>query len=370
MEIRIPYIFDEKDCIWKVEREFQKILIDSNMSINYIENYIEKYKTLYEKEHQNELNRFSQNFEKLEKNLSELKQPFDRLNDLNNNLKDLSAHWNEKTKPINSYGVKLDILLLSLKNVSTVKENLFLFVHNKVKELDVLIDHEFEESVIEIYKQIKMFETLRTSITNNNIKTTDFFYISDINKLVDKFYNKFWGYFDDIIGMSKHNPEFLVKLIRIIDEDDSYSDDVRASIGSEIRFKCEDSDRSHELRDQLMFKLRVNALKQAEEMFELGVDINGILDTTTKIAICLYNVQDIIIKLFPPEYKIFALYEHIYLQIICDKIIPIMRDDNLQSNFSEFARWLDKMENILHKMNLSLEQTQLKDVKYNLIYSI
>ena len=43
-----------------------------------------------------------------------------------------------------------------------------------------------------------------------------------VEKFDEEFFNKFWKYFDNVVELSIKKPEFLVKLLRLVEEDADY----------------------------------------------------------------------------------------------------------------------------------------------------
>jgi hypothetical protein len=140
-----------------------------------------------------------------------------------------SKNWEEITRTLNFYGKNLEKLMLSKKNVSSLIHNLNMYVkiQDQVKELRILMEK--EENIVYIYKNVRYLTYLREILLDKvkSVSRTDKLnnladHLLCVEKFSDEFFNKFWKHFANTIDLSIKKPEFLVKLLRLVEEDADY----------------------------------------------------------------------------------------------------------------------------------------------------
>jgi len=228
---RTPNHFEnEKESIKKANEMLIKIFENKNPSIDTIKSIIAEF---HKYENQNSIEIFN----KIERNINESDVSVNKIGDIIKNTDNIitSTHeflkaWEKITAPLNYYGKKLENLMVSKKNVSSVRHNLSIYVKIKdqINELRNLLNCN-DSNVVIVYKQIRYLTFLR-AILLDKVKSVDM--IDKLNNLADhllciahfeeEFFDKFWKYFHDILQLAVERPEFLVKLLRLIEEDPEY----------------------------------------------------------------------------------------------------------------------------------------------------
>jgi hypothetical protein len=359
MDIKIPTFLDRKDCLSKVDREFENIVLNSNMSAEYLKEITSKYQHLYEMEYFRE-------FAKIEYNLNNLEENILRINDKDltailNNLTNINDDWKQNTQKINKYGIKLDTLIIASQNIKGIKNNIFSKIQERIKEEEILIDEDFENNLINCFKQIKYFDLFKNFNNTKLLSSENFIlFIKDIDKLNNKFYTKFWSYFDDLIYLSTNKPELLIKLIRLIEEEEDYSDNIRQSFGIKLAIR----EYRPSLKDELLNIVAFNANKAFTKEFENKNEIIEFLEASVKITEYLFEIFEKVKKCFPPEHGVFEMYKENYFETTANIFRKILNEENIKNNMFEFAKWLDDVEGVLQSMNLTLRETQLKTVSF------
>jgi hypothetical protein len=229
MEIKIPFIFDQDDCNYKVERDLERMLTNT-ITFDNLQILTQTYQNLYDKEENQYLEDYNHNISNLEKYLAQL--DINKIANLNNNLLSISNKWKATTSEINKYGVKLDILLVVSRNIKAIKENIFTEVQEKINELNLSIENNYESDIVDNYKHVRFLNILKSSMKEYKIDNSLF--IQEVDFVSCVFFQKFWKYFDDVLDISKHNSQLLVTLVRIIEEDEEYSQDIRRSFGFKV----------------------------------------------------------------------------------------------------------------------------------------
>jgi hypothetical protein len=355
MEIKIPFIFDQSDCNHKVERNLERILTNT-LTLVSLQALTEKYQTLYDHEQYHQFENYKRDISRLESCLSQL--DINKIQQVNNSIFNLNKDWVQCSNNFNKYGIKLDVLLVVSRNIKALKENIITEVHSRIDELKESMGSDFEGHIITNYKYVRFLNILKASMKEHSVDNSLF--ISEVELVSKEFFKKFWAYFDDILDLAKHNPGLLVTMLRLIEEDEEYSDDLRKSFGFNSNSGW--TNRHMSLKNKLYELLEQKAHAEAKAIFTNLKDLHELLEATIQLSIRLYNINESVTICFPPDYNIFELYKSIYLQAICNRIIPIMRDDNLKSNLPEFAKWLDRIEHVFTKMGLRIEETELKEV--------
>ena len=228
---KIPNHFEnEKESIKKANEMLIKIFENKNPSIDTIKSIISEF---HKYENQNSIEIFN----KIERNINESAVSVNKIGDIIKNTDDIIDStneflkaWEKITAPINYYGKKLENLMVSKKNVSSIRHNLSIYVKIKdqINELRNLLNSS-DSNIVVVYKQIRYLTFLRVLLLEK-VKSVDM--IDKLNNLADhllcvahfeeEFFEKFWRYFQDTLQLANERPEFLVKLLRLIEEDPDY----------------------------------------------------------------------------------------------------------------------------------------------------
>jgi hypothetical protein len=234
---KIPNHFEnENDSRKKANEMLVKIFENKNPSIEVIRSIIAEFNK-YENQNSIEI------FNKIERNINESNVSVNKIGDIIKNTegvinssKEFLKNWEKITAPINYYGKNLENLMLSKKNVSMMRHNLNIYVKIKdqINELREMLNAN-DSNVVIVYKQIRYLAYLRR-ILLDKVKTLS--RSEKLNNLADhllcvhqfeeEFFAKFWKYFQNTLIWAVEKPEFLVKLLRLIEEDPEYVRNIKS----------------------------------------------------------------------------------------------------------------------------------------------
>ena len=237
--LKIPSHFeDEKDSRKKAKITLSQIFENKMLNIDTIKSIISQFQ---KNENQNSIEVFN----KIERNINESDVSIKKIGDVISHTEEVISkyqeffnNWEKITKPLNEYGEDLENLMLSKKNVSMMRQNLNIYVRirEQVKDLRDLINTNSSNVVI-VYKQIRYLGYLRRALlekiekSSSMTKTDKLDNLKEHLKCVEEFENefedKFWNYFDSILIYAQEKPEFLVKLLRLIEEDEEYMKNIQ-----------------------------------------------------------------------------------------------------------------------------------------------
>jgi len=172
------------------------------------------------------------------------------INNNENQLKKLVAtsnNWTTISHPLTSYGNKLENLLTGKKNISMLINilNIYSNIRERIDKLREL--NKKEENIVHVYKNIRYLIVLQKSIIeklrmsddlNSKKETINIFMknLSYVNDFEKEFFDKFWAYFENTLELAQKKPGFLVKLLRLVEEDQNYIFDIKSQIKSIIRY--------------------------------------------------------------------------------------------------------------------------------------
>jgi hypothetical protein len=233
---KIPSYFEnEADSRKKAKETLTKIFENKMLNIDTIKNIISEF---HKHENQNSIEVFN----KIERNINESEVSTNKIEDVIKNTDEVIESsqkfykaWEKIAAPLNYYGKDLENLMLSKKNVSMMRHNLGIYVKVKdqVKELRELINAN-DSNIVIVYKQIRYLSYLRATLLDRINKSAAFSAsrTEQLNNLADhllcvkefeeEFFHKFWKYFQSTTTWAVEKPEFLVKLLRLIEEDGEY----------------------------------------------------------------------------------------------------------------------------------------------------
>lgn len=228
--IKIPNLKNDIDAKTKAKERLTKIFENKLLNIDTIKSIIGDF-------HRNESQNSLEIFNKIERNISELDVSVNKIGQVIQNIEDINEKhlvflkdWEKITAPLNYYGRNLENLMLSKKNVSIMRHNLDIYVKIKdqIKELKDILKAN-DNNVVTVFKQVRYLAYLRRALLEK-VKTVA--RSEQLNNLADhllcvqefeeEFFQRFWKYFQGIITLAKDKPEFLVKLLRLIEEDPEY----------------------------------------------------------------------------------------------------------------------------------------------------
>jgi hypothetical protein len=241
MEIhKIPVYFeDESDSRKRAKEALVKIFESKLLNIDTITSIIAEFNK-YENQNSIEV------FNSIERNINESEVSTNKIDDINNNMTQLDERiqkifkeWQKITAPINYYSKNLENLMMSKKNVSIVAHslNIYISIKDQINELRQLLDAN-DNNIVLVFKQIRYLSYLRRVLLEKVKTVIRSEKIEKFNNLADhllcvqhfeeEFFARFWKYFEKTIDYAKNRPEFLVKLIRIVEEDPDYCRNIKA----------------------------------------------------------------------------------------------------------------------------------------------
>lgn len=399
---KIPNFFeDEKDSRKKAKDTLTKIFENKLLNIDTIKNIMSEFQK-YENQNSIEV------FNRIERNINESDISTNKIGDLITNVKEMELrnleffkNWEKITAPINYYGKNLENLMISKKNVSMMRHNLNIYVKIKdqIKELRDILQAN-DSNIVLVYKQIRYLAYLRIvliekvkTVTRSEKLNNLADHLLCVQQFEEEFFNKFWKYFDVTLDLAVSKPEFLVKLLRLIEEDPEYMkniknhlqmynksdekfvglqnpDDMRKQSTLNIRdtlssqMERDDLD----LSDTLIIKISETIQEKFHQSFVDKSELEEILESTLALVSDLFIVQTKVVPCFPPKYKIFNVYKEGYLKQIYEKIKPFMNENDLKTNPGHLiliAKWLDSFDEQLRKIGLEIKTTEIgSDVEY------
>jgi hypothetical protein len=233
-----PYFENENDSRKKAKITLTQIFENKMLNIDTIKTIISEFQK-YENQNSIEVfNRIERNINESEVSTKKIGDVIKHTEELNSKYQEFFKNWEKITKPLNDYGDELENLMLSKKNVSMMRQNLNVYVKIKeqIKELRDLINSN-PSNVVVVYKQIRYLAYLRTALLEKINKTTGISmteklcnladHLLCVKQFEDEFFGIFWSYFDSILYFAEEKPEFLVKLLRLIEEDAEYMKNIQ-----------------------------------------------------------------------------------------------------------------------------------------------
>ncbi len=310
-------------------------------------------------------------------------------------LENTCDQWEQITKTLNLYGENLESIMNSKRNISMMLTNLntYIGIQPQVEELKTLFEN--NDNIVYVYKQVRYISYLRNVILEKvkNVSRSE-----KLNNLADHllciqefetiFLDKFWDYFANVIDLAIKKPAFLVKLLRLIDEDADYMKLIKSQYnlknekkGIRLIRKSEEHDKKslkktswnteEEKDDKITMEICLIQIDKAitdKLDAELGSkeDLQSIVDISLQLASDLKKVNKFVVPCFPPDYKIDELFKKRYIDYICEKIKKFLNEEELQAqpgNLIILAKWLDSFEGLLQEIQVDLGKIDLVSFK-------
>lgn len=396
--IKIPSLKSEEDAKRKASETLVKLFDNKMLTIDNIKLLINEF---HKKESQNSIEVFN----KIEHNISELDSSLKAIDQMILNMTEASNKhltfynsWQKVTNPINDYGDDLEKLMLAKKNVSLMVHNLAVYVkvQDQIEEMKRLMED--DNNIVVVFKQIRYLAYLRIALLEmvktqarddklNNLAD----HMMCVIKFEDEFFEKFWGYFANLIPLATERPEFVVKLLRLIEEDKDYLNHIRSIFktyhkpdekfeglnGNNI-----DTENDSPVRETVALfeddnESLTNVLKNKIPSIISNSFANRFRDKSTRDDILaetllavndLYIVKTKVAPCFPPHYDIFNVYKENYLTHIKNKVKNFLDADELEKTpglLIPIAHWLDQFETSLSKIGIDISDTDfVGDVTY------
>lgn len=402
MDFRVPVLKSEEDAKKKATETLAKIFDNQMLTVDNIKNIIAEFQRWESKSN-------VAVFSKIEKNISELDSSLKAIDQMMLNMTETShkhitfyTSWKKITSQLNDYGENMEKLMISKKNVSLLTHNLNIYVkvQDQINEMKNLMQE--DSNVTVVFKQIRYLAYLRVALLErvksqqrseklNNLAD----HLMCVQEFEEEFFDKFWGYFSDVTTLATTKPEFLVKLLRLIEEDPEYINNIRRLFKTynkpDDKFSGLDSmqrptvsasnandipretvvlfdDESSALSEVLKGKIPQIIEENFSKRFSDKTTREEILDETLVALNELYTIMLKVVPCFPPKYDIFEVYKSNYLLHIKEKIKPFLNQEELEKTpglLIPIAHWLDQFDDILRKIGIDINQTDLvADVTY------
>lgn len=402
--IRIPKLLNEADAKKKAADTLSRIFADKMLTIENVKELITDFRKL---ETQNSVEVFN----KIERNITELDSSLKAVDQMIFNMTETShkhytfyQSWKQITSPLNEYGNDLEKLMLSKKNISLMSHNLSMYVKIKdqIEELRQLMEN--DNNIVIVFKQVRYITYLRVALlqrVKTQIRSDKLNNLADhlmcVQEFENEFFTKFWGYFANMIPIAIERPEFLVKLLRLIEEDPTYMTNLRKLFKSmnnpDQKFQGLDNkfnegfkmsqqqqirmtessviprdtvvlfeDESESLSATLQDKIPEMINENIKRRFQDKQTREEILDETLNVVNDLYLIKTKVAPCFPPKYNIFEVYKDGFLEHIKIKIKPFLNQEELENTpglLIPVAHWLDLFDESLRKVGLDLYQTDI-----------
>ena len=227
---KIPdFIKDQDDARKKARETLSKTFQNKMINIDNIKAIINEFRRL---ENQNSIevfNRIERSIYESEVSTNKISSIIENISEIEKSLTHTSKNWEEITSTLNFYGKNLENLMLSKKNVSSLIHNLNMYVkiQDQVKELQILMEK--DENIVYVYKNVRYLTYLREILLEKvkSVSRTDKLnnladHLLCVEKFSQEFFIKFWSNFQNIVSLALTRPEFLIKLLRLVEEDADY----------------------------------------------------------------------------------------------------------------------------------------------------
>ena len=212
-----------------------------------------------------------------------------------------------------------------------------------------------------------------------------------VQQFSNEFFEEFWNYFKDAHIICQTKPEFIVKCVRLIEEDKGYLKSIKKIFktynepDSKFRGINESliiSERKSKMRDTLMIeeeeeenlpqslldKLPYLIKEDFNKRFADKKDREETLEETLNIVNELYIIYTKVVPCFPPHYDIFNVYKKAYLENIQLILKQYLNQEELENSpglLIPIAHWLSQFGEGLKKVGIDIYETELAaDITY------
>ena len=252
-----------------------------------------------------------------------------------------------------------------------------------------------------VYKKIRYFEYIRIALIEklkkearseklNNLAE----HLLCVQQFSNEFFDEFWSYFKEAPTICLTKPEFIVKCVRLIEEDKSYLNSIKkifktynepdskfrgineSQIINEKRSKVRDTmmeeEEEENLPQTLLDKLPFLIKEDFNARFSAKKDREETLQETLNIVNDLYIIYTKVVPCFPPHYDIFNVYKKAYLENIQLQLKQYLSQEDLENTpglLIPIAHWLSEFGEGLKKVGVDIYETELAaDITYYMHY--
>ena len=397
-DFKIPILKNEEDAHKKAKECLVKLFDDKMLTIDNIKTLINDFHKVANQSSIEVFNKIEHNINELDTSLKSIDQIISNMQETSIKQKKFFQSWKKITMPLNEYGEDLEKLMLAKKNVSLMFNNLEMYVkvQDEIKELRRLMQEDKYANLTIVYKKIRYLEYIRIALIEKLKKEAR---SEKLNNLADhllcvqefsnEFFEEFWRYFKDAHIICKTKPEFIVKCVRLIEEDKSYINSIKKIFKSynspDDKFKgINDSlmiERKSKMRETMMVEEEEENLPQTlldKLPFLIKEDFNNrfaekkereqTLEETLNMVKELQTIYLKVVPCFPPHYDIFNVYKKAYLENIQAQLKPFLNQEELENSpglLIPIAHWLSEFGEGLKKVGIDIYETELAaDITY------
>ena len=196
--------------------------------------------------------------------------------------------------------------------------------------------------------------------------------------------------FKDTHRICKTKPEFIVKCVRLIEEDKNYLNSIKKifktyhspedkyrgindSLMSGRKSKIRDSmmpeeEEEESLQQVLLDKIPYLIKNYFDTRFADKKERENILNETLNLVKELHTIYTKVVPCFPPHYDIFNVYKNSYLENIQAKLKPFLNQEELEKSprlLIPIAHWLSEFGEGLKNVGIDINETELAaDITY------
>ena len=399
-DFKIPILKNEEDAHKKAKECLVKLFDDKMLTIDNIKSLINDFHKIANQSSIEVFNKIEHNITELDTSLKSIDQIISNMQETSTKHKKFFTSWKKITTPLNEYGEGLEKLMLAKKNVSLMFNNLEMYVRvqDEIKEMRRLMEEDKYSNLTLVYKKIRYFEYIRIALILklkkearseklNNLAE----HLLCVQQFSNEFFEEFWNYFKDAHIICQTKPEFIVKCVRLIEEDKGYLKSIKKIFktynepDSKFRGINESliiSERKSKMRDTLMIeeeeeenlpqslldKLPYLIKEDFNKRFADKKDREETLEETLNIVNELYIIYTKVVPCFPPHYDIFNVYKKAYLENIQLILKQYLNQEELENSpglLIPIAHWLSQFGEGLKKVGIDIYETELAaDITY------
>ena len=400
---KIPVLKNEEDARKKAKETLVKLFDDKMLTIDNIKSLINDFHKVANQSSIEVFNKIEHNITELDSSLKSIDQIISNMQETSVKQKKFFASWKKITSPLNEYGEDLEKLMIAKKNISLMFNNLEMYVkvQDEVKELRRLLKEDKYTNLTLVYKKIRYFEYIRIALIEKLKKETR---SEKLNNLADhlvcvqqfsnEFFEEFWGYFGQAHIICKTKPEFIVKCVRLIEEDKNYLNNIKKifktyhspeekyrgineSLMLSERNKVRETMMAEEEEEEslpqtLLDKLPLMIKDDFEARFADKKEREDVFNETLNCVKDLHTIYTKVVPCFPPHYDIFNVYKKAYLENIQAKIKQFLNQEELENSpglLIPIAHWLSEFGDGLKNVGIDINETELAaDITYYMHY--
>ena len=401
-DFKIPILKNEEDAHKKAKETLVKLFDDKMLTIDNIKSLINDFHKVANQSSIEVFNKIEHNITELDSSLKSIDQIISNMQETSTKHQKFFSSWKKITMPLNEYGEDLEKLMLAKKNVSLMFNNLEMYVkvQDEIKEMRRLMQEDKYSNLTLVYKKIRYFEYIRIALIEklkkearseklNNLAE----HLLCVQQFSNEFFDEFWSYFKDAYIICQTRPEFIVKCVRLIEEDKNYLNSIKKVFkiynSPEEKFrgineslktdksKVRDTtmvaeEEEENLPQTLLDKLPYLIKEDFNNRFTAKNNREETLEETLKMVNELYIIYTKVVPCFPPHYDIFNVDKKAYLENIQLQLKSYLNQEELENSpglLIPIAHWLSQFGEGLQKVGVDIFETELAgDITYYMHY--